>query len=237
MVQISRKDLERLAIGFGIADFLTEGALTKPIARSTKSALRKAAPAIGRGIIRYGPKVALTAARVTPTPLAAAAVGAAAIQNRERIADAAGNVYEMVAPAAQQYAAGVADRTRQFVTDPQGYAESIGAEFDPFRPIGGLTFPKVPKRKTSKFNQAVKRGMSIVKSSTSYGKKGTINNAKKAFTAVTKAASAVSKGRKAPKSGIRRKLHTAMSKILPKKKKQTKKKSKINITVYKGGKK
>ena len=79
--------------------------------------------------------------------------------------------------------------------------------------------------------------MKILKDSTSYGKKGTINNAKKAFTAVTKAASAVNKDRKAPKSGIRKKLHTAMSKILPKKKKTTKKKSKINITVYKGGKK
>ena len=232
MVQISRKDLERLAIGFGIADFLTEGALTKPIARSTKSALRKAAPAIGRGIIRYGPKVALTAARVTPTPLAAAAVGAAAIQNRARIADAAGNVYEMVAPAVQQYGQGVVERAM----DPQTFAP-MGEPRD----LGPLDIRGPIKRPTrkrlSKFNSAVKRGMQIVKGSTSYGKKGTINNAKKAFTAVTKAASAVSKGRKAPKSGIRRKLHTAMSKILPKKKKTTKKKSKINITVYKGGKK
>ena len=77
MVQISRRDLERLAIGVGIADFLTEGRLSAPIARGTKSALKKAAPAIARGIIRYGPRVAVTAARVTPTPLAAAATGAA----------------------------------------------------------------------------------------------------------------------------------------------------------------
>jgi hypothetical protein len=232
MVQISRKDLERLAIGFGIADFLTEGALTKPIARQTKSALRKAAPAIGRGIIRYGPKVALTAARVTPTPLAAAAVGAAAIQNRARIADAAGNVYEMVAPAVQQYGQGVVERAM----DPQTFAP-MGEPRD-LTPFGiGDPIKRPTRKRLSKFNSAVKRGMQIVKGSTSYGKKGTINNAKKAFTAVTKAASAVSKGRKAPKSGIRRKLHTAMSKILPKKKKTTKKKSKINITVYKGGKK
>jgi hypothetical protein len=78
MVSISRRDLEILAVGFGIADFLTEGALTKPISKATKSALRKAAPAIGRGIIRYGPTVALTAARVTPTPVAAVATGALA---------------------------------------------------------------------------------------------------------------------------------------------------------------
>ena len=230
MVQISRKDLERLAIGFGIADFLTEGALTKPIARSTKSALRKAAPAIGRGIIRYGPKVALTAARVTPTPLAAAAVGAAAIQNRARIADAAGNVYEMVAPAAQQYAAGVAER----VMDPETYSP-IGPSPQTMQLERLGIVPSRPKKVRSKFNAAVKKGMEIVKGSTSYGKKGTINNAKKAFSAVTKAASAVNKGRKAPKSGIRRKLQTAMSKILPKKKKtrRTTKKSKIDIKVYK----
>jgi hypothetical protein len=228
MVQISRKDLERLAIGFGIADFLTEGALTKPIARSTKSALRKAAPAIGRGIIRYGPKVALTAARVTPTPLAAAAVGAAAIQNRARIADAAGNVYEMVAPAVQQYGQGVVERAM----DPETYSP-IGPSPQTMQLERLGIVPSRPKKVRSKFNAAVKKGMEIVKGSTSYGKKGTINNAKKAFTAVTKAASAVSKGRKAPKSGIRRKLHTAMSKILPKKKKTTKKKSKIDIKVYK----
>jgi len=230
MVNISRRDLEILAVGFGIADFLTEGALTKPISRVTKSALRKAAPAIGRGIIQYGPKVALTAARVTPTPLAAAAVGAAAIQNRARIVDAAGNVYEMVAPAAQQYAAGVAER----VMDPETYSP-IGPSPQTMQLERLGIVPSRPKKVRSKFNAAVKKGMEIVKGSTSYGKKGTINNAKKAFSAVTKAASAVNKGRKAPKSGIRRKLHTAMSKILPKKKKtrRTTKKSKIDIKVYK----
>ena len=228
MVNISRRDLEILAVGFGIADFLTEGALTKPISKVTKSALRKAGPAIGRGIVRYGPKVALTAARVTPTPLAAAAVGAAAIQNRARIADAAGNVYEMVAPAAQQYVAGVAERLQ----DPETFSP-MGPSPQTMQLERLGIVPSRPKKVRSKFNAAIKRGMAIVKGSTSYGKKGTINNAKKAFSAVTKVASGVSRGRKAPKSGIRRKLHTAMSKILPKKKKTTKKKSKINITVYK----
>ena len=225
--------MERLAIGFGVADFLTEGRLSAPVARGTKAALRKAAPAIGRAILQYGPAAVGTAARVTPTGAVVSTAALLAIQNREKVAELAAQGYEVVAPAAQ----GIAERSMEFARDPQGYAESIGAEFDPFRPIGGLTFPKVPKRKTSKFNQAVKRGMSIVKSSTSYGKKGTINNAKKAFSAVTKVASAVNRGRKAPKSGIRKKLHTAMTKIIGKKKKQTKKKSKINITVYKGGKK
>ena len=232
MVQISKKDLALLAVGWGIADFLTEGRLQRPVSRATKSALRKAAPAIGRGIIRYGPTVVKTAARVTPGPVAGAALGVAAFQNRERIADAAGNVYERVAPVVQDYAAGVSERTQEYLADPQAYREKIGAEFDPFRPIGGLTFPKVPKRRKTKFNQAIKKGMSIVKNSTSYGKKGVINNAKKAFGMVTKVASGVVRGRKAPTSGIRRKVYNAIKNI-PGKKKKTKKKGKIDITVYK----
>ena len=226
MVQVSRRDLELLAVGFGIADFLSEGRLTKPISKATKAALRKAAPAIARGIVRYGPTVAKTAVRVTPGPVAGAALGVAAIQNRERIADAAGNIYERVAPAAQEYGAGVIERA----LDPATYQQPMvrpTQSTDVF--VQSLT--KSRKKKKTKFNQAVSKGMSIVKNSTSYGKKGTINNAKKAFTAVTKAASAVSKGRKAPKSGIRRKLHTAMAKILPKKKKTTKKRKGYTITV------
>ena len=234
MVQISRKDLERLAIAFGIADFFSGGKLTAPIGNAARRALVKAAPAIGRGIIRYGPTVAASAARVTPGPVAAAALGATAFANRRRIADAAGNIYEEVAPAATEYLGGVAGRTQEFASDPQSYLESIGVDrFDPFRPIGGKAFPKA--KKPSKFNQAIKKGMSIVKGSTSFGKKGVINNAKKAFSTVTKVASGVSKGRKAPKNGIRRKLHTAMAKILPKKKKTAPKRKKIDITVYKGG--
>ena len=225
MPNISRRDLERLAIGFGIADFLTEGRLSAPIARGTKAALKKAAPAIARGIVQYGPRVAVTAARVTPTPLAAAATGAALIANRERIADAAGNIYERVAPAAQQFGAGVVERA----LDPETYAP-MGEPRD-LLPLGG-PIKRPTKRRLSKFNQAIKKGMSTVKGSTSYGKKGVINNAKKAFSMVTKVASGVSKGRKAPKSGIRRKVHSAISKILPKKKKPKQTgKTKYKITV------
>ena len=227
MVQISRKDLERLAIAFGVADFFSGGKLTAPVGNAARRGLIKAAPAIGKAIIRYGPTAALTAARVTPTPLAVAATGAVALQNRELIRDAAGNVYERVAPAAQQYAAGVAERA----LDPETYMQrregpTMASDMLIERLVGK------PKKQRSKFNSAVKRGMQIVKGSTSYGKKGTINNAKKAFSAVTKAASRVNRGRKAPAKGIARKLHTAMTKIIGKKK-QTKKtsKTKYKITV------
>ena len=203
MVQISRRDLERLAIGFGIADFLTEGRLSAPIARGTKSALKKAAPAIARGIIRYGPRVAVTAARVTPTPLAAAAVGAAAIQNRERIMDAAGNVYERVAPVA----AGVVERA----LDPETFAP-MGEPRD-LLPLGG-PIKRPTKKRLTKFNKAVKAGMAAVRRSSSYGKKGTINNAKKAFSAVTKVASKVNKGAKVSAKGVTGTIARAVRRIL-----------------------
>jgi len=210
MVSISRKDLEALAVGFGIADFFAEGKLSAPIGRATKAALRKAGPAIARGIIRYGPAVVGTAARVTPTGVAVSTAGVIAIQNREKIADLAAQGYEIAAPAAS----GIAERSMQFARDPSGYMESIGAEFDPFRPIGGLTFPVPKKKKPTKFNKAISKGMDIIKKSTSYGKKGTINNAKKAFSAVTKTASRINKGGKVAKKGITRKLGLAMRSIL-----------------------
>lgn len=75
------------------------------------------------------------------------------------------------------------------------------------------TLPRAKARTKSKFNKMVSAGMSKVKASTSYGKKGTISNAKKAFAAVTKAASAVTKGKKAPRRGIKGTLMRFMRKI------------------------
>ena len=76
-----------------------------------------------------------------------------------------------------------------------------------------VTIPKAKKRTKSKFNKMVSSGMKTIRASTSYGKKGTVNNAKKAFSLVTKAASAVTKGHKLPKSGIKRRIMSAMRKI------------------------
>ena len=210
MVQISRKDLERLAIGFGIADFLTEGRLSAPIARGTKAALKKAAPAIARGLIRYGPTVAITAARVTPTPLAAAATGAFLVQNREQVRDVAGNVYERVQPAAQAYGEGLMERLR----DPQQLLPVETGQSPAIEKLFGLPSGKPRRKIASKFNKAVKAGMSAVRNSTSYGKKGTINNAKKAFSAVTKVASKVNRGKKVAVKGVTGTIARAVRKIL-----------------------
>ena len=210
MVKVSKADLAKLAIAFGIADFFSGGKLQAPIGNAARRALVKAAPAIARGIIRYGPTVATTAARVTPGPLAAAAVGATVIANRERITDAAGNVYEKVLPAAQDYGAGVMERLQ----DPATFQPpnvGLTQPMDMF--VQQLTGRKTPRKK-SPFNKAVSAGMKALKNSTSYGKKGTINNAKKAFTAVTKTASRINKGGKVAKKGIARKIGLAVKKVL-----------------------
>ena len=203
MVSISRRDLEALAVGFGIADFFAEGKLSAPIGRATKAALRKAAPAIARGIVRYGPAAVSTAARVTPTGLVASTAGLLAIQNREKIADLAAQGYQVVAPAAQ----GIAERA----LDPESF-RPMGEPRD-LLPLGG-PIKRPTRKRLSKFNQSIKKGMEVIKQSTSYGKKGTINNAKKAFTAVTKTASKINKGGKVAKSGIKRKIGLAIKKVL-----------------------
>jgi len=213
MVNVSRKDLERLAIGFGIADFLTEGRLSAPVARGTKSALKKAAPAIARGIIKWGPRAAVSAARVTPGPVAAAAAGATLYANRERIRDAAGNVYERVQPGVSEYLGGVRER----IMDPETYAPLLeGPTIRPVVPAPFLAAKSAVRRKkkVSKFNKAVKAGMTTVRGSTSYGKKGVINNARKAFSAVTKIASKVKRGKKVGKTGITGRIARAVRRIL-----------------------
>jgi hypothetical protein len=77
------------------------------------------------------------------------------------------------------------------------------------------------KKKKSKFNTAVSRGMSAVKAGTSYGKKGVINAPKKAFAAVTKIASKINKAKKdkrrfpkAPKTPNAKKIYRSILKVL-----------------------
>ena len=90
---------------------------------------------------------------------------------------------------------------------------------DPAEQIFGAAFetalvPSKRKKAMTKFNKAVKEGMKIVRSSSSYGKKGTITNSKKAFSAVTKAVSKARKGGKLPKKGVLRSVQSKAKSIL-----------------------
>ena len=84
------------------------------------------------------------------------------------------------------------------------------------RVIETALVPSKRKKAMTKFNRAVKEGMKIVRSSSSYGKKGSISNSKKAFSAVTKTVSKARKGGKTPVKGVLRKIALKAKKILGK---------------------
>ena len=77
-----------------------------------------------------------------------------------------------------------------------------------------IPIQKSGRRNKTKFNKAVSKGMSAVKMSKFYGKKGTINNAKRAFGAVTKVASKVNAGKKVSAKGVTGTIKRAIKGIL-----------------------
>mgnify|MGYP000734063353 CR=1 FL=1 len=185
MVNISKRDLAVIAGLAGAADFLAEGRFTAPLARALKTVIRRGGPTAARFTGATALRAAGTVASVGKTialrhpVLTAGAVVYYTYQNRDELGGLIEQGYELVQPGLQALA-------------------------DLDAPIVGV---RIPKKRMTDFNKAVKKGMSIVKGSTSYGKKGTINNAKKAFAAVTKVASAASKKKKTPKTGITRKIY------------------------------
>jgi len=102
------------------------------------------------------------------------------------------------------------------------YPTAVGPRFVPLeeRAVGALIetaiVPSKRKKAMTKFNRAVKEGMKIAKSSTSYGRKGTISNSKKAFSAVTKTVAKARKGGKAPVKGVLRKVFMKAKQIIGK---------------------
>jgi len=188
MVNISKRDLAVIAGLAGAADFLAEGRFTAPLSRALKTVIRRGGPTVARFTGATALRAAGTVASVGKTialrhpVLTAGAVVYYTYQNRDELGGLIEQGYELVQPGLQALA-------------------------DLDAPIVGTRTPKFTKKRMTAFNSAVKKGMSIVKQSTSYGKKGTINNAKKAFSAVTKVASAASKKKKTPKTGIARKIY------------------------------
>ena len=123
---------------------------------------------------------------------------------------------DMLLQAAIDYA------TPRIASGAEAFGQRMGPErrFIPFpeRVVGEVIetalVPSRRKKAMTKFNKAVKEGMKIVRSSSSYGKKGTISNSKKAFAAVTKSVSKARKGAKLPKKGVLRKVQSHAKGIL-----------------------
>jgi len=192
----TQKELAAFVVAHGIVDFVSGGKLSlierNAIWKVAKNLTTRAAPAVARTtgstLVRGAGTVARVGGMVAMRHpyIAAGAVVYVAVKNREQIADLVREGYDVVSDELAKHPMGF--RTPS-VVPPMFMPSSI-----------------LRKKSPTSFNKAVKKGMSIVKGSTSYGKKGTINNAKKAFAAVTKAASAASKKKKTPKSGITRKI-------------------------------
>ena len=186
MVKLTKRDLAVIAGLAGAADFLAEGRFSAPLARGLKTVIRRGGPTAARFTGATALRAAGTVASVGKTialrhpVLTAGAVVYYTYQNRDELGSLVEQGYEVV----------------------QDFGDITRSKFEE----GVRPLKKVKKRITA-FNSAVKKGMSIVKGSTSYGKKGTINNAKKAFAAVTKVASAASKKKKTPKKGITRTIY------------------------------
>ena len=189
--QFTKRELEimvsALALDKGL-DFMTGGKLNQYGRKAAIKIVKTTLPLA----LRIGGSIGLSTARaavplVTNPYLAGTALGLGALQTDPG--------QELLAAAAER---GRMDRIRfeQALTDL-----TVG--------VG-----KTKTRTKSKFNNFVSKGMSTIKQSTSYGKKGVINAPKKAFKVVVAAASAVSRGKKVPKSGLKRKLMTMMRKLI-----------------------
>jgi len=192
MVKLTKRDLAVIAGLAGAADFLAEGRFSAPLARGLKTVIRRGGPTAARFTGATALRAAGTVASVGKTialrhpVLTAGAVVYYTYQNRNEIANLVEQGYDVI-----QEGVGLLPEAREAAMP---------------NPVLDIILPRRKKSMTA-FNSAVKKGMSIVKGSTSYGKKGTINNAKKAFAAVTKVASAASKKKKTPKKGITRKIY------------------------------
>ena len=138
------------------------------------------------------------------------------------VVPAAGRATAAVAPPIGRAALGVARRNPAIATVTALYALQQAGLLDPIiEPAQEfveeevvIPLQKSGKKARSKFNKAVSAGMKAVRSSTSYGKKGTINNAKRAFSAVTKVASKVNRGKKVSAKGVTGTIARAVRRIL-----------------------
>jgi len=209
MVNVSRRDLEIIALALGGIDFYLEGALQKPVSRALKSAWAKARPVATKRAAAFVPRALGTARFVAMRHpyIAAAVITYEVVKNREQIGQLLNEGWQVIEPAVDPVVQPVSQFLQEEIFTPEGAvrAREVGTIQQPsfIRRITG-------KRKSSSFNKAVSAGMKAVKKSTSYGGKGKIKPAKKAFTLVTKLASAKKKKKKAPKSGLRRRIWNAM---------------------------
>jgi len=210
MVKLTKRDLAIIGGIAGVADFLAEGRLSAPLSR----ALKRAAVAAGKKAIFTAPAAArvaqASALRGAGTALAvgrtiamrhpiltAGAIVYYTYKNREELGSLVEQGYEVL----QDINAPMAQRRREFASDPIGFTEEIFADRPLIRPLGAPIPGLKPKRRKSTYNTAVSKAMKAVKKSTSYGKKGVLNAPKKAFGFVARTVSKLRRGKKVSNKG------------------------------------
>jgi len=152
----------------------------------------RAAPRIGMTALQVGKQVALRHPVLT-----GGAIVYYTYKNREEIADLLGQGYDVI----QDINAPMAERRREFASDPVGFTQDIFKDRPLIRPLGTPTFGEKPKRRKSTYNSAVSKGIKALKKSTSYGKRGVLNTPKKAFGFVARTVSKLRRGKKVPSKG------------------------------------
>ena len=191
MADLSKETYKKaLAAVLGIETIAGKG----PTGRAGRAALRAGARAV-----LAGGRIAIPAAATTARVAAPAALTLA----RQNPYAAAG----LGALALQQ--AGAFDPVETYIQ------EKIDERVQPIidLPKNPLLKPTI-KSKVSKYQKAVKAGMSAVKRSKFLGSKGKISNAKTAFARVNKVASAVNKGKKVASKGVTGVIKRAVGRFL-----------------------
>ena len=185
MVTLSDK---ALAIVLGIETLVGRG----PTGRAGRAALNAGRKAIIAGTLTIAPPVAraVTRTAVANPLLAAGVLGTAAYQ---------GGYLDPAIQRAQEESFRAQENLRMRMEDVAraGYNPIYGTVEDVVREV----VPKVAKRKLSKFNKAMKAGMSAVRKSKSNGKPGKLSKPKATFGRVAKVYRALSNGRKVSSKG------------------------------------
>ena len=195
----SQKEIAAFIVGHGIVDFVSGGKLSLVERNAIWKSLKKlgppaarAAPRIGMTALQVGKQVALRHPVLT-----GGAIVYYTYKNREEIADLLGQGYDVI----QDINAPMAERRREFASDPVGFTQDIFKDRPLIRPLGTPTFGEKPKRRKSTYNLAVSKGIKALKKSTSYGKRGVLNTPKKAFGFVARTVSKLRRGKKVSSKG------------------------------------
>ena len=204
----SQKELAAFVVAHGITDFVSGGKLSLIERNAIWKAISKLGPPVAKSTVRTIPRLAGTAiggARFIAMRhpyVAGAVITYEVVKNREEIAALAREGWEIIEPYAQPVG--------EFLIEGAGRAKSEGIG----QPIGSPFAAIKRKKKSSKFNKAVSKGMGALKRSKFMGKPGKFTNSKKAFGTVTRTVSRLKRGGKVSSKGALGTIKRAVKRLI-----------------------